>query len=319
MAYDMGIYAEMYAVKEGTYGTAPDGSGGGVYHKLNFVSYGLSKQQALLPDDTLGQGRDPADPVRGGVNVTGPIVVPLCNNQSGFWLQQIFGGPTTSGAGPNYTHEFISGETDLESFSIQVVAPKIPRYRTAKGSRINEFSIEMGREVLPSLRMTAIGQDEEIDVDYRDDTPITTLTLSRFHAFTGSIKKDTVAMADIISATLTYRNNLDVVAPIRSDGLISDALGGQAAFEMSLRARVKDTTLLAVAGTTTPIELEFGYTTGANNSLLFTAQRVFLPKPAEEINGPGGIEVTFTGVGAKDTSPARMMTAVLKNQIATYP
>lgn len=314
MAYDLGIYASFLAETETVYGTAPAN-----FKKLAFVpTHGLSKQQNLLPSDVLGEGRDPTDPLLGAINVTGPVAVPLCLNQSGFWLKHIFGLPTTSGTTPDYEHVFKSGALTLPSLSAHVWSPNLGRGRTAKGVRVNDFSLEMGREVLPALRMNLIGQDEANTVAIADSTPDETLALARFHPFKGQIKKDGAALADIVSATMTYRNNLDIVAPIRADGLIADALPAQAAFEASLRARVKDGSLLDIAGTDTTIELEFGYVNSATASLLFTAHRVWLPKPTQEISGPGGIEVTFNNLGAKDSTAGNMLTATLKNAVASY-
>ena len=72
----------------------------------------------------------------------------------------------------------------------------------------------------------------------------------------------------------------------------------------------------ATAGT--PMELEFGYVRDANTSLIFSVHEAVLSRPSVPIEGPSGIQVTFEFRGAKDPVLGRMLTAVLKNNIAAY-
>jgi hypothetical protein len=82
--------------------------------------------------------------------------------------------------------------------------------------------------------------------------------------------------------------------------------------------RFADTTLIDAATDNTPLELAFAYTIDADKSLTFTAHEVYLPKPKLAISGPGGVQATFDWQAAKATSPARMLTVVLKNDVASY-
>ena len=49
-----------------------------------------------------------------------------------------------------------------------------------------------------------------------------------------------------------------------------------------------------------------------------TAHAVYLPRPRIEIKGPKGVQASFDWQAALATSPARMCTAVLVNNIGTY-
>ena len=82
--------------------------------------------------------------------------------------------------------------------------------------------------------------------------------------------------------------------------------------------RVDGTTLIDAAIAGTPMELEFGYVRDANTSLIFTVHEAVLSRPSVPIEGPAGIQVTFEFRGAKDPVLGRMLTAILKNDIAAY-
>ena len=82
--------------------------------------------------------------------------------------------------------------------------------------------------------------------------------------------------------------------------------------------RFADTTLIDDATNNTPVALTFGYTIDANNSILFTAHEVYLPKPKLAISGAGGVQANFAWQAAKNTAAGRMMTVVLTNDVESY-
>ena len=91
-----------------------------------------------------------------------------------------------------------------------------------------------------------------------------------------------------------------------------------AALTGNIEVRFADTTLIDAATDNTPLELAFAYTIDTDKLLTFTAHEVYLPKPKLAISGPGGVQATFDWQAAKATSPARMLTVVLKNDVASY-
>jgi hypothetical protein len=73
MARAYGANAQLLGLFEATYGTPPVGD----FIKFPFVSSALGSEQNLINSDLLGQGRDPAQPMRDVINVEGDIVVPV--------------------------------------------------------------------------------------------------------------------------------------------------------------------------------------------------------------------------------------------------
>ena len=134
-----------------------------------------------------------------------------------------------------------------------------------------------------------------------------------------SSKRDGVALGNIVSADVTYANNLDRIETIRSDARIDGADPTIAALTGKIDVRFADTTLLTQAINGTAAALEFSYALGSGESLTLTAHAVYLPRPRIEIKGPKGVQASFDWQAALATSPARMCTVVLVNTLAGYP
>lgn len=91
MARARGSSALMALAFESTYATSP-GSG---YFQLPFVSSQLGAEQGLIPNDLLGQGREPLDPALDVVNNDGDVVIPVDLRAFGYWLKLLLGGAST--------------------------------------------------------------------------------------------------------------------------------------------------------------------------------------------------------------------------------
>ena len=85
-----------------------------------------------------------------------------------------------------------------------------------------------------------------------------------------------------------------------------------------ITARFADQTLVTQANNGDPCELEFAYVLPSGESFTFTVHAVYLPRPRIEISGPQGVQASFDWQAAKATSPARMCTATLINDIEAY-
>ena len=293
MARAYGANTQLLGKFETVYGTPPTGN----YIKFPFVSSDLGSEQGLIASDLLGQGRDPSQPIRDVIRVEGNVVVPVDLRNFGHWLKALLGAPTTTGTGP-YTHTFASGAASLPSIALEVGMPDVPIYFTEAGVRVNSVQLAFTRSGAANATLNCIAQGES------DATT------------TG--KKDGVQLGNVTGAQLTYTNNLERIETIRSDGKIDGADPTIAALTGNIEVRFADTTLIDAATDNTPLELAFAYTIDADKSLTFTAHEVYLPKPKLAISGPGGVQATFDWQAAKATSPARMLTVVLKNDVASY-
>jgi hypothetical protein len=153
----------------------------------------------------------------------------------------------------------------------------------------------MARSGLLTATARLVAQGENVAATTAAGTP-TALALQRFGHFNGAITRNGTPLGNVISAEVTYSNGLDRIETIRNDGRIEGADPGMAALTGRVEVRFADST---------PCELVFAWSLGANASFTFTAHAVYLPRPRIEIPGPQGIQATFDWQAAKATSPAR--------------
>lgn len=312
MARAQGARAQLLMAKESVYGTPP-ASG---YRRMPFATTTLGQEQPLIENELLGYGRDPLPPSRDAITADGNVVVPVDAQGIGHWLTGLLGAPVTTGAGP-YTHTFQSGGYTLPSYAIEKGTPEVPRFEMFAGCNVDfiEFQAERRGSLQATVGVVAQGM-----------TPATTtgggtpsdLTLTRFGHFNGAVKRDGVAIGSIVSMSMRYTNNLDRIEVIRADGKIDGADPSIAALTGQIVVRFADTVLHDQAADGDPCELELSWVIDAETSLTLTAHAVYLPQVRNGIDGPGGIQNTFDYQAARAASPARMLTAVLVNDVASY-
>jgi hypothetical protein len=297
---------------ETTYGTAP-ASG---YRLVPFARETLGAERPLLANEILGFGRDPLAPQRDAITADGEMVIPLDVEALGLWLKAAFGAPTTTGTTPK-VHTFQSGAWSLPSMAIEIAMPEVPRFAMYTGVMLDRLSWSMTRGGLLTATVGLMAQKEALATVTAAGTP-TSYVYQRFGHFNGAITRDGAALGHIVSAEITYANNLDPVEVIRADGAVEGFDPMVAALTGSMVVRFADTTLVTQAINGSPCELKFAYEIGANAKFEFTAHAVYLPQPRLPIEGPGGVQATFAWQAARATSPARLCTAVLTNTVATY-
>ena len=312
MARAQGARSQLAAAFETTYGTAPTSG----FMQMPFASASLGAEQPLLASELLGYGRDPLAPVRDAVTADGDITVPLDAEAFGFWLKAAFGAPTTTGT-TNKTHTFKSGSWSLPSMAIEVAMPEIPRFAMYTGCVLDQLSLTMQRSGLLTADVKLVAQGETVATATAAGTP-TAYALQRFGHFNGAIKRNGASLGNIVSADLTYANNVERIETIRADGRIDGADPSIAALTGKIDVRFADTTLMDQALNGTAASLEFSWVISANVSLSITAHAVYLPRPRVEIQGPQGIQASFDWQAALDPVAGQMCTVVLKNQVASY-
>ena len=313
MARAQGARAQMALAYESVYGTPP-ASG---YFKMPFASATLGAEQPLLESELLGYGRDPLAPIKDALTSDGNVVVPIDAIGFGYWLKATFGDPTTTGAEAPYTHEFRSGSWTLPSLAIEIGMPEVPRFAMYAGCVVDQLSWQMQRSGLLTASVSLIAQGETPAITTGAGTP-TEIALQRFGHFNGAIKRDGVALGNVVSTQITYGNNLDRIETIRADGKIDGADPSMAMLSGSMEVRFADTTLMDQAINGTTCALEFAYSLPTGESLTFTAHSVYLPRPRVEIGGPQGVQATFDWQAAKDATLGRMCTVTLINGVEVY-
>lgn len=318
MARAQGARAQMALAFETTYGTPP-ASG---YTRMPFASATLGAEQPLLNSELLGYGRDPLPPIKDAVTSDGDVVVPVDAQAFGFWLKAAFGPPTTTGASAPYSHQFQSGAWALPSMSIETGMPEVPRYAMYSGCVLDQLSWQMQRSGLLTATARLVAQGETVGAATSafgtGASPPATLDLQRFGHFNGAIRRNGVDLGNVVSAEITYANNLDRIETIRADGRIDGADPSIAALTGRIEVRFADQTLVTQAINGDPCAMEFAYVLPSGESFTFTVHAVYLPRPRIEIAGPQGVQATFDWQAARDATVGRMCTATLINAMEAY-
>ena len=175
----------------------------------------------------------------------------------------------------------------------------------------------MQRSGLLTATARLVAQGESVGATSSAGTP-TELALKRFGHFNGSIKRNGVSLGNVVSAEITYANNLDRIETIRADGRIDGADPSIAALTGRIEVRFADQTLVTQAIDGDPCAMEFAYVLPSGESFTFTVHAVYLPRPRIEIAGPQGVQATFDWQAARDATVGRMCTATLINAVETY-
>ena len=312
MARAQGARAQMALAYESAYGSAP-ASG---FSRMPFASATLGAEQPLLNSELLGYGRDPLPPVKDAVTADGDVVVPIDARGFGFWLKGAFGAPTTTGSGP-YTHEFTSGSWSLPSMAIELGLPEVPRYAMCTGCVVDQLSWQMQRSGLLTATASLVAQGEATATSSQAGS-LGEFDLLRFGHFNGSVTRNGTALGNLVSAQVTYANNLDRIETIRSDGRIDGADPTIASLTGSIEVRFASNTLLDQAIAGGACELVFAYSLPSGESLTLTAHAVYLPRPRIELSGPQGVQATFDWQAALDPGQGRMCTVQLVNDVESY-
>ena len=104
-----------------------------------------------------------------------------------------------------------------------------------------------------------------------------------------------IRIGNVVSAEITYANNLDRIETIRSDGRIDGADPSIAALTGRIEVRFADQTLVTQAINGDPCEMEFAYVLPSGESFIFTVHAVHLPRPRTRSPGRRACRPLSTG------------------------
>lgn len=315
MAIQQGAKTRLYMATEATYGTPP----GGNWRQMPFMSCDLGAEQPFVDADVIGlaPNRDQAPPFRDVLTTDGRVEVPVDLEYTGDWLRLLLGPPTTTGTNPDYVHTFVSGAGTLPSASIEVAHPDVPSFGIVSGVRADSLDIEFGGAGPASMTLNLIGQGEQRSGTSGAGTP-TQRSYVAFARPQAAIRRNGSALGMVVSARVTYANSLEPVRTIRADQRIENVMPGLARASGQVVVRFADTTLLNDALNDAEIELELEYAISPERRLTLTFHNVRLALGKTPVSGPQGVDATVEWRAAYSASATRMMTAVLRNGVASY-
>jgi hypothetical protein len=304
---------------ESTLATLPSGNW------IQTVAYGpitLGEKQGFEDDPILGAGLvntvDTSQPAPALPSAGGNIMVPLDLSHAGYWLKRAFGAPSTSGAPSDYTHAFASGAESLPTFAVELKKGSALFYDTL-GCAVNRLTFNASRKAgYDRFGVEIIAVKEAKNTSSQGGTPAAMVARAPVAAALPVFKLNGTLAGQVLAIDAAYDNKLIGQDFISGDahiaGIERDA---EATFTGTLRVRFKDATYhdLGISGATFSGELLWQVSSVRSLSLLAPLMRI--ERTPIEVQGPGGIDVSFPfRCEADATNP--MLTATLKSAVATF-
>lgn len=248
----------------------------------------------------------------------GPIEVPACLRELGFWLKAMLGEPVTTGSAPNYTHVFESGKAAIP-YMAQSKKLAGGMYRRTRGIIVNTMGITFEKgSGYPRVQLGVLHRDELKNASQAGGTIEPAFTLLRVPSAKPYAKYNGAAML-VQSANINFSNQLE--PDNQFDGTQDEWPNGYDPGETQISGgftvRYKDTTWDDVADADTAGLFEFGWQLNVNQSIAFQL-RAEIAKQALPVTSPQRVMQTYNLVPKQsDTVPAMKVT--LKTDVNAYP
>lgn len=247
--------------------------------KLPIISSQLKSKQNFIDSELIRGRRDPVEPAKGNIDVSGSVTVPVDEVAIGYWLKAMFGTALTIGSNP-YIHVF-KPKSQQPSLVIEQGFTDIGVYEVFNGCKVSKFSITFGGDAELTASIDLLGAKETVANTTLDPEP-TAIVAPRFHNFQASVQEGGSEIAVVTSATLNVDFGLsgDSYA-LGSNGYRTDLPEGIIKINGNIRSFFKNRRLLDKALQGEKSSLKFTLTNN-NHSLEF-----FLPEIIYERNSPG--------------------------------
>ena len=277
MTQAKGYKAQLVADFETVFGQTP-GTVNAV--KLPIVSSQLKSKQNFIDSSVITGRRDPAEPAKGNIDLTGTVVVPVDEVAIGYWLKAMFGAPATSGSADPYMHVFKTGDTQ-PSLVLEQGFTDIRVYELFNGCKVNKFSLTLGGDAELTASIDLMGAMETIRSASFAGSPAN-ISLAKYNNFQASIKESGANIATVSNVSLNMEFGLagDSYA-IGGNGCRTGIPEGLLKITGNLKAFFEDQSLLnkAMQGTESSLSLKL---TNMQHSL-----ELLLPEIVFERNSPG--------------------------------
>ena len=314
MAQARGYMGQLMLDFETAFGVNPTTAAGKI---MPFNSLELVGSQNLIDPATITGTRNPVEPGKGNLSVSGSMTIPMGLKDIGWWLKGMYGAPTTTGT-TNYTHKYKVGNTQ-PSLVVQKGFTDLGKYMVYNGVKIGTFKLGFGGDAELTASMDLVGATETIN-STTYDAAATSVQLQRLNNFQASIKEGGVSVANILSGEIDLDFGLDSTQyVIGKNGTLGDIPEGIIKVSGNIKALFTDTTLLEKGINNTESSLEVAFTIDANNSLTLSIPELIYERKTPPISGPSGVVVDLNWKGHyTDGADASAMVVTLKNSVATY-
>lgn len=298
---------------------------------LPFVSESLRSSRNLISSKTIRSSRNPLQPVRGNVDVSGDVTFELAPEYGklfhhAFGLYTAVSGETVGLAAGTYRHTFKIGALPVGlTIEKQFTDLDTAKYFQYSGCRINSLKINVKPEGLIESSFSVIGAKETIaDVSF-DASPVDP-GHSPYDGFGATLTEGGVALAVATEIDFTLENNLDGTSfVIDGTGQRYSLPAGTAKVSGTVKLLFNNTTMYEKALNYTDSSLVITFTHGVgdgtdgNEKLTFTIPELKFQPNAPVVSGPQGVlvEMPFEAFYDNDAA-ASAIHATLDSAVAFY-
>lgn len=323
MAQAKGMEAQVLGgVKEATYNTHPNVANGSTIKLPVIYPVALNASRNLIKSNVIRGRRDSYKPYQGNMDLNGTLNVPLDLINIGYWLQMMFGDPTTTGNSAPYTHVFDVPDS-LDSWVIELGYTDIAQYFRYNGIKASSMGFSFGGDGEMQVSVGLVGSGSEaIATTAMDGGTPTTQTFTPFYFSQAAIKEGGSTIATVSSCNFTIDNGLGTGAEnylIGGGGARGILTAGECMVTGTLSAVFENVTLYnkAVAGTESSIQITV--TNGAYSLDLLLGE-IMYDKRQPGVPGPAGIfvEMPFQAYYDNASPDKTAFQATLVNTLAAY-
>jgi len=296
MAHQKGSTVSLVIGEEATFDTAPDDG-----FDIPFNSFNVAGKQGLTTPATITGTRNPVIPIRGNRDVSGQIVVPVDATAFWYWLQMMFGDPSTAGTSAPYTHTFDIG-TSQPSYTLETQFTDLAsnRYYQFTGCKASSWSMTCGGDGELTSSIDVVGASESQEESSFDGSP-TTLSLDRLDNFEVSLEEGGGALSNATEVSFTVNFGLDTgLYVLGGSGVRGSIPEGIVGVSGNLKTLFEDDSLLdkAEGATESSIVITIQYSAALKMVIEFNEVQYERNSPA--VPGPQGLLVDLNFQGYYD-------------------
>ena len=285
---------------------------------LPLVDESISLEKERLESDAIFAGRRVLDSDQwngGPITVGGDVGLELTNRGLGTLFRHMFGGKSTSGAGP-YTHTFTPGDLSDLSFTTQIGVPGVGgtvHPKTASGCKVASWELSCSAGEIATLGLSLVGQLLQMGsrvvtngVTTNTDATVTSATAAFTNADLGKSITGTGIPASSVITAINSATSVEISAAATATGTgVTLTIGmplASATLPENIRPLKFNHGAITINGTAVPVKaISLAGDNGlASDRMFIGSEYIAEPLEADLRTYDGSVDIEFTDLTQYD-------------------